>query len=270
MQVKFGESWAAHPGLSTVNKGKWTWKWIHLLSPVMSPKADKVSFNLVGEMACDVASLCRQTTPIDASLDCRVWQASMNGVTKCGRRMRSDSPLAYSLTNGCRAGDKPAVICASEVEGNPFKSFSDCSAAYIDSSVVASNIPFRLFTFLRSEYLRFDSCIRFESSVCKIWEDISNHAYCSYNISCESASSPSQRLAIEAQGSIRALSSYAEFWWYETNKHAISKTSRLSRRFETPSIIHENLYKQQREYTWSVSLLGDGVSPSLRIPRHKE
>ena len=237
----------------------------------MSPKADKVSFSLVGEMACDVASLCRQTTPIDASLDCRVWQASMNGVTKCGRRMRSDSPLAYSLTNGCRAGDKPAVICASEVEGNALKSFSDCSAAYIDSSVVASNIPFRLFTFLRSEYLRFDSCIRFESSVCKIWEDISNHAYCSYNISCESASSLSQRLAIEAhQGAIRALSSYAEFWWYRRNRNVDTKTSRFSRCFWDPFYHSGNLYKQQQEYTWSVSLLGDGVSPSLRIPRHKE
>lgn len=62
----------------------------------MSPKADKVSLSLEGEIACDVASLCKQTTPIDASLDCRVWQASINGVTKCGRRMRSaDVPLAY-------------------------------------------------------------------------------------------------------------------------------------------------------------------------------
>ena len=45
---------------------------IHILSPVMSPKADRVSLSLAGEIACDVASLCRQITPIEASLDCRV------------------------------------------------------------------------------------------------------------------------------------------------------------------------------------------------------
>lgn len=60
---------------------------------MISCKTETVLSSFVGEMACNVASRCRQPIPVDTSLDCRVWQASINGVTKCGRRIRSDGNL---------------------------------------------------------------------------------------------------------------------------------------------------------------------------------
>lgn len=66
----------------------------HLLRPVISFNPSMTSRRRFEGNDRDAMSLCRQITPIPASLACRVWHAMINGSTNFGLRTRSDEKLA--------------------------------------------------------------------------------------------------------------------------------------------------------------------------------
>lgn len=70
----------------------------HLLKFIVSLRPSSTSFSLSDGNDREATSLCRQTTPIPASLVWRLWQATMNGSGNLGLRNRSFGQLVRAST----------------------------------------------------------------------------------------------------------------------------------------------------------------------------